>query len=119
MRHDARDPVGKVSGPEEIRHVARSTVMATGTLACPRCDAPVSPGGRPLSPADALACPFCRHGGAVRDFLSLDVPARPARVEIRVLAPRLQSRGAAARRVASKSVRGIGPTHGEVAPADR
>ena len=92
MRHDARDPVGKVSGPEEIRHVARSTVMATGTLACPRCDAPVSPGGRALAPRDALACPFCRHEGAVRDFVSLGLPTRPARVEIRVLAPRMRPR---------------------------
>jgi hypothetical protein len=94
VRHDARDPVGKVSGPEEIRHVARSSLLATGTLACPRCDAPVSPGGRTLSPADALACPFCGHGGAVRDFLSLGLPTRPARVEIRVLAPRLRRRRA-------------------------
>ena len=31
------------------------------------------------------ACPFCEHGGAVRDFLSLADPARPARVAVRVL----------------------------------
>jgi hypothetical protein len=40
-----------------------------------------------MSPADALACPFCAHGGAVRDFLSLSAPQRPARVEVRVLLP--------------------------------
>jgi hypothetical protein len=59
--------------------------MAVGTLACPACDAPVSPGDRPLGPADALACPYCRHTGRVRDFLSLGAPTRPARVVVRVV----------------------------------
>jgi len=79
-------------GPEEIRRVARSTVLAVGTLACPGCDAPVAPGVRPLSPGQSLGCPFCGHAGAVRDFLSLALPSRPARVEVRVLAPRLRRR---------------------------
>ena len=70
----------------EIRP-ARSTVLATGTLACPRCDAPVAPGPVPLRPAEPLACPFCAHDGAVRDFLSLGAPSRPARVVVRVAAP--------------------------------
>ena len=38
-----------------------------------------------VSPADPVACPFCDHGGAVRDFLSLADPARPARVAVRVV----------------------------------
>jgi uncharacterized paraquat-inducible protein A len=67
---------------EEIRR-SQSTRMASGTLACPECDAPVSPTGR-MTPADALACPYCAHGGAVRDFLSLASPARPARVDVHV-----------------------------------
>jgi hypothetical protein len=58
-------------------------VLAVGTLACPRCDVPVSP-DRPLRPADALRCPLCDHAGRVRDFLSLAQPARPARVEVTV-----------------------------------
>jgi hypothetical protein len=70
----------------EIRP-ARTTVLATGTLACPRCDAPVAPGARPLRPAEALACPYCDHGGPVRDFLSLGAPSRPARVVVRVAVP--------------------------------
>jgi hypothetical protein len=37
-----------------------------------------------MAPADALDCPFCAHGGRVRDFLSLAAPTRPARVEVRV-----------------------------------
>jgi hypothetical protein len=78
------DPVGRMSGTEEERRVTRSTRMATGTLACPRCDAPVAPAG-PLAPADPLGCPFCLHAGAVRDFLSLAAPTRPARVAIRVV----------------------------------
>jgi hypothetical protein len=32
-----------------------------------------------------MGCPFCRHDGAVRDFLSLAAPSRPARVEVRVV----------------------------------
>jgi hypothetical protein len=59
--------------------------LAMGTLACPLCDAPVSAGGGPLSPADPLACPFCGHDAAVRDFLSLAVPSRPAHVRVSVV----------------------------------
>jgi hypothetical protein len=78
------DPVGRMSGTEEERRVARANRMATGTLACPRCDAPVSPSG-PLAPADRIACPYCLHRGAVRTFLSLSEPTRPARVAVRVV----------------------------------
>jgi hypothetical protein len=81
------EPVGRMRGTEEIREAARSTVMATGTLACPSCDAPVAPAG-PLSPADRISCPYCRLTGAVRQFLSLAAPSRPARVQVRVVAPR-------------------------------
>jgi hypothetical protein len=77
------DPQPSDSGPREIRYRARSTQVATGTLACPHCDAPVAPAG-PLSPAEWIACPFCAHGGPVRDFLSLEPPTRPARVVVRV-----------------------------------
>lgn len=77
-------PVERMAGMREIRPDERSWVMATGTFACPACDAPVAPAA-PLSPPDPVACPYCGHGGAVRDFLSLDAPARPARVEVRVL----------------------------------
>ena len=78
------DPIARAAGPEEVRRDRRSWVLATGTLACPDCDAPVLPDG-PLSPADSLACPYCGHGAAVRDFLSLAAPARPARVEVRIV----------------------------------
>ena len=64
--------------------VARSATVATGTLACRRCDAPVALAG-PVSPAAALTCPYCSHAGAVRDFLSLAPPRRPARVVVRVV----------------------------------
>jgi hypothetical protein len=79
------DPLPSDSGPREYRYRAQSTRLATGTLACPRCDAPVAP-ARPLSPADRIACPFCAHAGAVREFLSLAPPTRPARVAVRVYA---------------------------------
>ena len=80
-------PVGRLGGTEEERRVTRSWRLATGTLACPLCDAPVALAAGGLSPADPLACPFCRHTGAVRDFLSLASPSRPARVEVLVIPP--------------------------------
>jgi hypothetical protein len=77
------DPIGRLDGTYEQRRDARSARIALGTLACPRCDAPVAI-QRALSPADALGCPFCEHSGHLRDFLSLAAPARPARVEVRI-----------------------------------
>ena len=68
---------------QEERRFGRSGVLAVGTLACPACDAPVAPEGA-LAPGDPIACPFCARSGAVRDFLSLDPPTRPARVVVRV-----------------------------------
>jgi hypothetical protein len=81
------DPHGGPSAgatPQELRRSIRGTALGVGTLACCRCDAPISPGGRSLALTDALACPFCAHSGAVRDFLSLATPTRPARVVLRV-----------------------------------
>jgi hypothetical protein len=74
----------RLDGAEEIRHFTRSARLGSGTLACPRCDVPVALGDGPAAPADQLDCPYCGHGGAVRDFLSLATPSRPARVEVRV-----------------------------------
>jgi hypothetical protein len=66
----------------------RSGHLATGTLACPLCDAPVALAEAFARPADPLDCPYCDHYGAVRDFLSLAVPSRPARVTVRIIARR-------------------------------
>lgn len=79
------EPVGRRGGVEEERRAGRSTRLATGTLACPHCDAPVALAGRRLAPSAGLECPFCGHAGVLREFLSLDVPSRPARVEVRVV----------------------------------
>lgn len=79
------EPVGRRGGVEEERRALRSTRVATGTLACPHCDAPVALAGRRLPPSADLECPFCGHAGVLRDFLSLTVPSRPARVEVRVV----------------------------------
>jgi len=87
-RDDRAERIEAVGGPEEIRPVAASWVLGTGTLACPSCDAPVYPTTRPMGPADDLECPVCAHPGAVRDFLSLAEPTRPTRVVVR-LVPRL------------------------------
>ena len=80
-------PVGKGPAELELRRDSAGWVLAAGTLACPRCDAPIALGGDVLTPADSLGCPFCAHAGAVRDFLSLAVPTRPTRVRVRVRAP--------------------------------
>jgi hypothetical protein len=77
------EPVGRVGGAHEERRAREAGSLGTGTLACPRCDAPVAPLGT-MAPADGLGCPFCGHAGAVRDFLSLATPTRPARVRVRV-----------------------------------
>ena len=83
LREDA------ATGPREVRRDARTTHLASGTLACPRCDAPVAPpAGRSLRPAHHLGCPYCAHAARVRDFLSLATPARPARVEVHVIPAR-------------------------------
>ena len=82
------DPITPVAGAhEEQRRTTRSGRLGTGTLACARCDAPVALGGRRVGPTDLLSCPFCTHRAPVRDFLSLAPPSRPARVEVRVVAP--------------------------------
>ena len=84
-RIDDFEPIRGLGGPEELRRVERSGHLATGTLACPQCDAPVSPGGRMLTPAQPIDCPFCLHHGRVREFLSLASPSRPAHVQVRVV----------------------------------
>lgn len=82
QRSRDEEPVGGQGGTVDFRPSNRTNVVATGTLACPQCDAPVSPGGRPLAPGEPMRCPVCDHGGRVRDFLSLATPARPARVRV-------------------------------------
>jgi len=89
FHRDASDPlqqgerIGRVH--EELR--LRTRVVSMGTLACPHCDAPVFPGGRPLTPGEPIECPFCGTSGRVRDFLSLAEPHRAAHVEV-VIRPR-------------------------------
>ena len=81
------EPVTRAAAAhEEERRSTRSGRLGTGTLACGRCDAPVALAGT-ASPTDLLTCPFCSHRAPLRDFLSLAQPSRPARVEVRVVAP--------------------------------
>ena len=63
----------------------RSNRLASGTLACPLCDAPVALAGAFAGPSDPLGCPYCDHTASVRDFLSLGAPSRPAHVAVRVI----------------------------------
>ena len=85
---DAAQPAGpepgeRLAGRHELRR-AESSLVATGTLACPACDAPVLPGPGRMASRDPIACGFCGNLGAVRDFLSLAQPTRPTRVAVRV-----------------------------------
>jgi hypothetical protein len=67
----------------ELR-IGRVTTLGVGTLACPECDAPVLLAG-PRRPQDTLSCGYCGRAGALREFLSLAAPSRPARVEVRAV----------------------------------
>jgi hypothetical protein len=83
------EPITRGAGAhEEERRVTPSRRVATGTLACARCDAPIALTAGPVSPSDHLGCPFCSHLAPVREFLSLAAPSRPTRVEVRVVGPR-------------------------------
>ena len=74
-------------GQVEKRQATTSAVVGAATLACRTCDAPIAPGPFPLLLTDRMWCPVCRDSGPVRDFLSLAVPTRPARVVVRVSWP--------------------------------
>lgn len=73
---------------QELRRTVRDDRLGTGTLACARCDAPVAIGAEPVRLTETLTCPYCAHEAGVREFLSLAIPTRPARVLIRVAVPR-------------------------------
>ncbi|HEY2595831.1 MAG TPA: hypothetical protein VGK33_18220 [Chloroflexota bacterium] len=70
-----------------LRRDTRSATLCHGTLACARCDAPIATAGATLQMSSPLVCPFCAHRGALRDFLSLAMPTRPARVAVRITLP--------------------------------
>jgi len=76
--------IERLGGRHERRRTDAPSRLATGTLACPGCDAPVLPDPAGMSPRDPISCGFCRTTGVVRDFLSLGEPTRPARVTVRV-----------------------------------
>lgn len=79
-------PITARAAAHEERHASRPWRLGPATLACPRCDAPVALGGRAVRFSEHLDCPFCRHTGPLREFVSLALPSRPARIEIRMIA---------------------------------
>ena len=85
---DPAQPVERLAGHHELRRTGTSWHLATGTLACPACDAPVALGEEVLAPSAVLGCPYCAHTGALREFLSLAAPTRPARVAVSLRLPR-------------------------------
>jgi hypothetical protein len=80
-------PARWVRPGEHRRRDTRSARLCDATLACARCDAPIDAGERALSLTQTLVCPFCDHRAPVRDFLSLAMPTRPARVVVRISRP--------------------------------
>ncbi len=80
-------PVSRAGAVEEERRLAHASRLAVGTLACPGCDAPVALTETALTPRDPLACSFCGHAAAVREFLTLGEPSRHTHVEVRVVSP--------------------------------
>ena len=78
-------PAGaRVEAHHDERRPARPWHLATGSLACPDCDAPVVLATTTARPADPLTCPFCDHAAALREFLSLAAPPRAPRVRVLV-----------------------------------
>jgi hypothetical protein len=75
-------PAASPIGHHEERSAARPWHLATGSLACPACDAPVVLTRQRARTTDALQCPFCDCSGALRDFLSLAQPPRAPRVNV-------------------------------------
>jgi hypothetical protein len=84
--HDELEPrpAERLPGPRTIRPRETGWELATGTLACPACDAPVLPATSGSSPGDPMTCGYCGEAAYVRDFLSLDEPTRPTRVAVRL-----------------------------------
>jgi len=78
------EPVERLTEHHELRRAHSSRQVATGTLACPSCDAPAAIGPAPMALADDLVCGFCSHRGTVRDYVSLGRPTRPTRVVVRI-----------------------------------
>jgi hypothetical protein len=71
----------RLPGAEEERHRGSNWVVGPGALACPSCDLPLAPGPS-ASLGDPTRCPYCGHGGPVRDFLSLGAGPIAGRVEV-------------------------------------
>jgi hypothetical protein len=80
-------PARWVRPGDHRRRDARAAQLCEATLACARCDAPIAAGADGLSLTQPLVCPFCDHRAPVRDFLSLALPTRPARVVVRISHP--------------------------------
>jgi hypothetical protein len=74
----------RFSYEEKRRSIRTGDRLAAGSLACPRCDAPVAIGPGAVAITATLVCPYCGERGPVREFLSLALPTRPARVVVRV-----------------------------------
>jgi hypothetical protein len=66
----------------EERRSVRGNFLGVATLACPLCDAPAPLLTSPAAPDTELACPYCEHAGAVREFLTFATPPRAARVNV-------------------------------------
>jgi hypothetical protein len=87
MAFERERPVSRLGRVTADPRAGQVRTLGAGTLACPDCDAPVAIEGVRRA-HELLSCPFCARAGALREFLSLSAPARPARVEVRVCSRR-------------------------------
>jgi hypothetical protein len=78
------EPLTQPVGPQERRRTHDRSRLASGTLACPSCDAPVVAGLGATSVSARLTCGFCDYASVLRDFLTLGEPTRPTRVSVNV-----------------------------------
>jgi hypothetical protein len=74
----------RITFEEKRRSIRSVDRLASGTHACPECDAPVAIGPGAVAVTAPIVCPYCARSGPLREFLSLAAPTRPARVVVRI-----------------------------------
>lgn len=77
----------RLPGGEHERRASPHWRVASGVLACPACDLPLSPAGSSAI-TDRIDCPYCEHSAPVRDFLTLGAAPEAGRIDVVARLPR-------------------------------